>query len=218
MAQKIQVAVIGLGKFGAQFAVRLAEMGHEVVGIDVDADKVKKVQQALTYVYRADAMDKEALVQVGVPDCTHALVSVGTSISASSMICMYLKELGLEHVWVKAIHADHQKLLEKIGADEVVIPEHSAARELASRMAVPGFVEYLHFGTDMAIKELTVDRWRDRTLRQLDLTNQHRIQIIARKRADSLAFNFIPEADAPLNAGDVLVAIGRAETLEEIKP
>ena len=86
MAQKIQVAVIGLGKFGAQFAVNLVEMGHEVVGIDVDADKVKKVQQALTYVYRADAMDKEALVQVGVPDCTHAQESDGTSNSASTNI------------------------------------------------------------------------------------------------------------------------------------
>ena len=91
MAQKIQVAVIGLGKFGAQFSVRLAEMGHEVVGIDVDADKVKKVQQALTYVYRADAIDKDALVHVGVPDSTHALESHVTTITASTKNTKKLK-------------------------------------------------------------------------------------------------------------------------------
>ncbi len=140
MALKIQAGVIGLGKFGLIFAETLVELGHDVIGVDKNEKNIKRAQQILPHVYKADASNKKALIQIGIGDCTHALVSTGQSISASTMISMYLKEIGVPVVWVKALHRDHKKLLEMLKVDKVIIPEHSAAREFANRMAVPGFI------------------------------------------------------------------------------
>ena len=127
----------------------------EVLGVDNNPDKVTNAQYILTQVYQADAMNREALEQIRIHDLEHALISVGDSIAASVMISMYLKELGVPKVWVKAIHRDHEKLLHKVGADEVIIPEYMAAKQTASRIAMPGFIEYLSFDEKMAVKEFS---------------------------------------------------------------
>jgi trk system potassium uptake protein TrkA len=213
---KIQAGVIGLGKFGLKFAETLVEMGHDVIGVDKNDRNIKQAQQILPHVYKADATNKQALIQIGIDDCTHALVSAGQSISASVMISMYLKELKVPMVWVKAIHSDHKKVLEMIKVDKVIIPEHSAAREFANRMAVPGFIEYLPFGKDIVIKKLVVKKWAGRTLRELDLTNQHGIQVVALKNTGTDDYVFIPRADLRLKEGDKLVTIGRTGSLDKI--
>ena len=121
--------------------------------------------------YQVDAMSREALEQIRIQDLEHVLISVGDSIAASVMISMYLKELGVEKVWVKAIHQDHKKLLHKIGVDEVVIPEYMAAKQVASRIAMPGFINYLPFDESMAVKEFTIKQWDGKSLQELNLTN-----------------------------------------------
>ena len=216
MAPKIQAGVIGLGKFGLKFAETLVELGHDVIGVDKNEKNIKQAQQILPHVYKADASNKKALIQIGIGDCTHALVSTGQSISASTMISMYLKEIGVPVVWVKALHADHKKLLEMLKVDKVIIPEHSAAREFANRMVVPGFIKYLPFGDDIALKKLDVKEWAGSTLRELDLTNRFRVQILSLKKAGSDSYVFIPRADLRLKEGDTLVAIGRNEAFSEI--
>ncbi len=217
MAVKLLVGVIGLGKFGFWFGQSLVELGHEVLGVDVNPDNVRRAQNIFSQVYQADAMDKEALMQIGFTDVTHALVSVGESISASTMISMYLKELDIPNVWVKAVHSDHKKLLNKIGVDKVIIPEQVAAQQLANRVAMPGFIDYLPFDHTMVLKELKVKEWAGQTLRDIDLTNRFNIQVIAVKKAGDNRFRFIPKADDTVGEGDTMIVIGPSEGLSEIK-
>ncbi len=214
---KQEVAVIGLGKFGFYFAQTLAELGFPVIGIDNRASRVQKARDVLTQVYRADATNQEALEQLGLREISHALVSVGDSIAASTMIAMYLKEFDVRHVWVKAVHADHQRLLYKLGVDEVIIPEQLAAVQLASKVAIPGFIQYASFDAEMAFQELVVDRWAGKTLRELDLTNRHRIQVIAIRSPDEDRFHFIPGAKYRLKEGDRLVVIRPTRDIDEIR-
>ncbi|MDH3394108.1 MAG: TrkA family potassium uptake protein [Desulfobulbaceae bacterium] len=217
MSHILQAGVIGLGKFGYKFGKTLMELGHTVVGIDIDPDNIKRAQHVFSQVFQADATDKTALEQMGVSDLSHVLISVGDSIAASAMISMYLKELGVNVVWVKAINGDHEKLLQKIGVDEVVMPEHLAAKQLANRMAIPGFIEHLPFDKEMAIKELVIDQWAGKNLRELDLTNRYNIQVIAIRTNGSEKFKFIPKADQKLNAGDTLVTICHVEELDKLQ-
>lgn len=217
MAVKILAGVIGLGRFGFWFGQSLRELGHEVLGVDINPDNVRRAQHIFSQVYEADAMDKEALKQIGFTDVTHALVSVGQSISASTMISMYLKELDIPNVWVKAVHPDHKKLLNKIGVGEVIIPEQVAARQLANRMAMPGFIDYLPFDHSMVLKELRIKEWAGQTLRDIDLTNRYNIQVIAVKKAGDTRFGFIPKADDTVGEGDTMIIIGPSEGLAEIK-
>ncbi|HEB50947.1 MAG TPA: TrkA family potassium uptake protein [Desulfobulbus sp.] len=214
---KKEVAVIGLGKFGFYFARTLSELGISVIGIDSRASRVQQARDVLTQVYRADATSADALAQVGIGDIPHVLVSVGDSIAASSMICLYLKEQGVERVWVKAVSPDHQRLLYKLGVDEVIIPEQFAAVQLASRVAIPGFLQYASFDSDLSFQELVVDRWAGRSLRDLDLTNRRGIQVIAIRGENEKKFRFLPGADHVLRKGDHLVVIRRTNDISEIR-
>ncbi len=215
---KEQIGVIGLGKFGFKFGQTLMNLGQEVLGIDSDPEKIKLAQDTFTQVYEADATIKAALEQIGLEDFSHVLVSVGDDIAASTMISMYLKELGIPKVWVKATNTDHEKLLHKVGADEVIIPEHLAANQLANRIAKPGFIEYLPFDKNMVLEEFTVDKWDGKKLKEIDLTNRYNVQIIAIKRAEETLFAFIPKADDVLQAGDTIVVIGPTEQMERLSP
>ncbi len=216
MTKFIQVGVIGLGKFGYKFGEVLTNAGVNVLGVDLNPKYVHQAQSIFTQVLQADATNKEALVQMGIADLSHVLISIGDSIAGSAMIAMYLKELGVPLVWVKATNGDHAKLLKKIGVDEVVIPEHMAARQLANRITIPGFIDHFPFNKEMVVKEMIILQWQGKTLRELNLTNQYRIQVIATRRKGEREYTFIPKADDTLCEGDVLVVIGEINLLEKI--
>lgn len=214
---KSQVGVVGLGKFGYKFAVTLIDLGHQVLGIDSNRENVKRSQKALTQVFEADATQKQALEQIGIADMTHVLVSVGDSIAASSMIAMYLKELGVKNVWVKAINDDHAGLLKKIGADEVIVPEHIAAQQLAYRIDMPGLIERLPFDSDMVLREITIEKTDGKSLREIDLTNRYGVQIIAIRKNGAFKYGYIPKAGDRLSRGDTIVVIGNATSISKMK-
>ena len=216
MAKKLFIGVIGLGKFGISLGKTLIKMGYEVLGVDRDEEAIKRAQSIFTQVYRADVKDKKVLEQLGFKDVTHAVVSVGSSISTSTMVSFYLKEIGVDQVWVKAINEDHEKLLKKIGVDYVVIPERAAAQELALRMALPGFLEILPFGQSVVIQEKVVDKWDGKTLRELDLANKFHIQVIAIKQEEKGEYKFVPKGNDILKKGDTLVIIGEMENLLKV--
>ena len=216
MARK-EFGVVGLGKFGLSLATSLMHHGQAVVGVDCDPDKVKAATEILTQAYQAEAVDKVALEQLGFPELPEVIVSTGHSMEASILITLFLKELGCKSVTVKAMSRDHEKVLRKVGADSVIFPERYAAEQLAAKLAVPGLIDYLPLGTNVILKELTVERWSGKTLRELNLTNSFGIQVVAVKTAGEKQFVFVPKADQPLQKGDVLAVIGRGEHLLDLQ-
>ncbi len=215
MAKKLEVGIIGLGKFGFALAQRLVELGHSVVGVDGDERAIRRAQSILAQVYQADAEDKEALEQLGFKDLDHVIVSVGHSMEASILVAMNLQELGVPKVWVKAMSEEHQKVLDRLGVDMVVFPEQYVARQLAYRLAVPGLLDYLALGEGIMVREVTVDKWAGQTLRDLNLPSTHNIQVVAVKSSGAEEFSFVPRADVPLKEGDVLVLLGKSENVLE---
>jgi len=213
-----EIGVIGLGKFGFYFAKTLAELGHRVMGIDKSGRRVQQARDLLTQVYQADAADREALTQMGVHELQYVLISVGDSIAASSMIAMYLKELGVANVWAKAVNGDHLKLLYKLGVDEVIIPEHLAAAQLATKVAIPGFLQYAAFDTEISFQELVVDRWAGKSLRDLDLSNRYGVQVIAVRPEGEGEYRFLPDPGRPLAKGDHLVVLRRTHDETRLAP
>jgi trk system potassium uptake protein TrkA len=217
MAIKPQVCVIGLGKFGFQFGKALLDLGYKVIGIDSNQENILVAQKVFSQVYEADSSQKQVLEQIGFSEITHVLVSVGDSISTSAMTTMYLKELNVPKVWVKALNEDHAKLLRKIGADDVVIPEHMAAGHLADRIDIPGIIQRLPFDEEMIIREITLRHLAGRTLREIDLTNRFNCQIIAIRKHSEPNYRYIPKADDTLQEGDVVIVIGSRASLSQIE-
>jgi len=218
MIIKPQICVIGLGKFGFQFGLSLLNLNYNVIGIDSCPEKIRIAQKKFTQVYEADVSQKQALEQIGFLEITHVLVSVGDSISTSSMTTMYLKELKVPNVWVKAINEDHAKLLKKIGADNVIIPEHIAANQLADRIDIPGIIQRLPFDSEMIISEITIDKLAQKTIREIDLTNKYNCQIVAIRQKNEPCYRYIPKANDVLNKGDVIIIIGKKKSLSKIHP
>jgi len=218
MAVKPQICVIGLGKFGYKVGASLIHLNHQVIGIDSNPTNVQRAQKIFQQVYEADISNKQALEQIGFREITHALISVGDSISTSAMTTMYLKELRVSNVWVKAINDDHATLLRKIGADEVIIPEHIAASQLADKIDIPGIIERLPFDPDMIIREMIIDQLEHKSLREIDLTNRHNCQVIAIRRHQEAHYRYIPKADDVLAAGDSIIVIGKSGSLAKITP
>lgn len=209
MAAKMEIGVIGLGTFGFVFAERLMELEHSVVGLDRDPEKVRKAQDVLTQVYEGDGRDSSVLEQLGFHQFDHVVVSVGAAMEASVLITLHLKELEAKKVRVKAISWDHEKILRKVGADEVFFPERYAAFQMALSLSVPGLVDYLPVSGGLIVRKLTVEKWAGKTLRELDLTNKHSMLVISIEQTENGVIYF-PKADKVLNKGDNLVVFAKA--------
>jgi len=218
MSYTKQICVIGLGKFGYKFGLSLSNLNYKVIGIDSHPENIRIAQKKFSLVYEADASQKQVLEQIGFSEITHVLVSVGDSISTSAMTTMYLKELNVPNVWVKAINEDHAKLLRKVGADEVIIPEHIAACQLADRINMPGIIQRLPFDSEMIIREINIKRFAQKTIREIDLTNKYNCQIIAIRKQKEHYYRYIPKADDTLFEGDTMIIIGKEKSLANINP
>jgi trk system potassium uptake protein TrkA len=216
MAKKIEIGVVGLGKFGYALAESVKELGHVAVGVDADEAMVRRAQAVLDQVFQADGTDKKVLEQLGFQNLDYVVVSIGKSMEASILVAMNLQELGVKNIWVKAISPEHEKVLKRLGVHFVVFPEQFVARQLAHRMAVPGILDYLPLGEGVLVQEVKVERWAGKSLRDLNLPATHRVQVVAVKREGESRFSFVPRPDQVLNEGDVLVLLGHAEDVLEL--
>lgn len=133
-AEKKNVAVIGLGRFGEAVAIRLVALGHEVVGIDGNAEIVQRLADDLPHVVQADSTDAEALMALGVNEVDFAVVAIGASLEGSVLSVLALQELGVQMIWAKASTSQHGLILERLGVTNVVFPEADMGRAMAEQI------------------------------------------------------------------------------------
>lgn len=217
MHKNKEVGVIGLGKFGFSLAKALTDLGIKVVGVDVNPEYVRRAQDTLAQTFEADATDQKALSQIGFQDLDRVIVSTGSSMEASILVVLNLQSIGVKNIWVKAISEAHERVLYKLGVPFVVFPEAFVAFQLAHRLAAPGLHEYFGLGKDVATREIVVDQWTGKTLRELNLTNTYQVQVIAFRQNGESEFHFVPQADRRLVEGDVLVLLGRTENIIQVE-
>ncbi|GFM36365.1 potassium channel family protein [Desulfovibrio psychrotolerans] len=208
MKKKMEVGVIGLGKFGLPLAIALEERGHSVVGVDGSENRVRQAQSLLAHVYIADAKDSAVLRQLRFQDLDLVVVSVGSSMEASILIVFNLLEMGVRKLAVKAITPEHKKILTRLGVENVIQPEHDAALTLAHRIANPGMLDMLQLGGGVLLQELEVNNWAGQSLMELQLTAQG-IMVVAIRPKGEQDYSFVPAADRVLLQGDTLAAIGK---------
>lgn len=217
MAKINEVGVIGLGKFGFALASALADLGHTVIGVDNSPQRVRRAQDVLAQVYEADATNEKALEQIGFKELDKVIVSTGSSMEASILVVFNLQALGLDQIWVKATSEEHERVLYKLGVPFVVFPEAFVAIQLAHRLVQPDFHHYFGMGNNVVTREVVIENWAGRTLRDLALTTKYKVQVMAIRPRGEAKFSFVPQADSPLNAGDVMVLIGDSKDVMQIE-
>ena len=212
-----QFAVIGLGRFGASLARRLAEMGREVLVIDNSEERILAVSDVVTQAVRVDATDEEALKALGIRNFDVVIVAIGEDIQASIMVTLILKDLGVKCVIAKALNELHRMVLEKLGADKVIFPERDMAVRLANQLVYANVLDYIQLSPEYNIEEIMVTkRIAGKTLGELNLRAKHGLNVIAIKRAKD-QITIAPGANDQLVQGDVIVAIGHKKALERLE-
>ena len=127
-----QFIVLGLGRFGSSVATTLVELGHEVLGIDIDEERVDVLKDKITQVAQADVTEEKVLKELGVKNFDAAIVGIATDLETSILVTMMLKEMGLKYIIAKAQNNLHAKVLKKIGVDKIVFPE----RDMGARLSL----------------------------------------------------------------------------------
>ena len=146
--------VIGLGRFGGELATRLYACGEEVMAIDTDEGLIDKIADRVTRAVAADARDPDVLKKLGVENFDRAVVAVGSDLAASALITMNLKALNVPFILCKAHDDTYKDILEKLGADRVIIPEREVADKLALGLTHAGVMEYIELSREFGIVEM----------------------------------------------------------------
>ena len=210
--------VIGLGRFGTAVATELSSLGHEVLALDDSEENVEKVADKVTHAVTGDARDPAVLRALGVRNYDCAIVAVGVDIGTSALVTLNLKELGVRRVICKAQSHVHRKVLEKIGADRVVFPEHEMGVKLAQGLSSSNVLNFIELSDDYGIVETKIPKsWSGKTIQELDVRARHKVTIIAVRRGEEEALTVAPGASFRLESGDAVVILGRTEDINRLQ-
>ena len=217
MRNALEVGIIGLGKFGMQMGTTLVGLGHKVVGLDTDSHRVRQAQELFSQVFEADATDKTVLTQLRFQDLDTVAVSVGGSMEASILITLNLQEIGVKKIIAKAVSPAHRKILNRVGAHQVIQPEADVAAITAQRLTNPGMLDYLPVGGGMLVQEAVVEEWAGKRLIDLNLRNTNGVLVAAVCRAGEDSYQFVPDPGLPFTKGDKLLLIGKVQNVQGLK-
>ncbi|AVQ98898.1 Ktr system potassium uptake protein A [Oceanobacillus picturae] len=204
---KRDYAVIGLGRFGGSICRELSMEGMEVLVIDNDEDKINEYKNIASHAVIADATDEASLKELGIKNIDHVIVAIGDNIQASILTTVILTDLGIKKITVKAQNDYHEKILNKIGADNVVHPERDMGKRIAHNIISNNILDYLELSDDHSIVEVKAgEKMVGKTLIDLDIRANYGCNVVAIKQGKDI--NVSPAAEDVLVEEDVLIVIG----------
>lgn len=216
--KRLEIGIIGLGKFGLRMASTLVSLGYTVVGIDMSEARVQLAGEILDTVYRADATSLSVLRSLHMQDMDWVVISVGESVEQSLNVTLNVQELGGPKILVKASSEEHRKILRRLGVDRALVPETDAAVMAAHQLVHPGMLDLIPKYGGIAIQELRVDQWDGKSLVDLNLMQRFNVMVMGIRPVGERAFIFVPPARTVLHSGDTLVVAGRADAMRELRP
>ena len=206
------ILVLGLGRFGGAIAETLTELGREVLAVDADHKIVQSYAGRLTHVVEADTTSEEALRQIGAGEFDCAVVGIGTNIEASILTTSVLVDLGVSTIWAKAISVSHGRILERVGATHVVLPEHEMGERVAHLVAGRA-LNYIEFENGFALVETTPPReYVGKTLGEAGIRTEHGVTVVAIKRRGE-DFSYATP-DSVIGDDDLLIVAGKSKLAE----
>ena len=209
-----QIAVLGLSRFGASVARALTNMGVEVMGVDKNPDKVADLAHDITHAVQADILDDDALDSLGLRNFDVVVLSI-KDVEISCIATMALKDHGAVKIVAQAGGEAHGKILERIGADKVIMPEKDMGIRLARSLSSNNLIDYMELSVKHSLMELeAIDEWVGRTLKQSNIRNRYKINVVAIRSGKVL--RVAPGSDDIIHDGDVLVVIGENTDLERV--
>ena len=223
-------AVIGLGRFGSSVAKELASKGQQVIAIDKNEELVHDIMDDVTKAVCLDSTDEKAVKSVGLQDVDVAICGIGTDVEASILVTLMLKDLGIPTIVCKATTLAHKKVLEKIGATKVILPERDIGIRIADTMTSVSdtILDHIGISGNSSVLELVAPSdYVGKTLRDIDIRATHGVNVIAIKKkikgmkdgeeAEEEKINVAPQADDIIAKDDILIVFGENDQIGELK-
>lgn len=208
-------AVFGLGKYGASVATELVANGLEVLAVDSDMNIVNEMSEVIPLCKCADVTERETLKALGISNFDVVIIAMADSFEATVMATTLCKEAGVENVIVKCASRMHEKILLRVGADRVVVPEHESGVRLAKNLASSGFIDAVELSKDVSMVEMNVkDEWVGKSLIDLNLRKKYSINIIAVKKNDKISLEISP--DTVLDGDMKIIVVADTEKLSRL--
>ena len=212
---KKSFAILGLGKFGQSIALELSKAGAEVLAVDSDEDRVQEMASYITYAVTADICDTMAMDALGLSNMDAVIVAVTGNLDASIMGTIYAKEVGVPFVLAKAKDEIHSRILQKVGADKVIIPEQSSAIRIAKNIISGNFIDFIELSETIRMVEFSIlPEWANRTLKDLNLRKKYKVNVIAIKQNDEIIIT--PDPDMILSPDVSLLMIADKKDLAKL--
>lgn len=188
------VLIVGLGNFGMQLAKQVMELGHQVLGVDKNEDRVNDALSVITDAMIGDSTNMGFLKSLGINNFDVCIVTIGNDFQSSLETTSLLKELGGKLVVARANRDVQAKFLLRNGADEIMNPEKQIAKWAAIRFTSNHILDYIKLDDDHGIYEVTVpDSWVGETVSQLDIRKKYGINIMATKENGVMNLKILPE-------------------------
>jgi len=204
--------VLGLGRFGSSLALALATRGSEVLAIDADPRIVQRYADDLTHAVVADSTDADAMRQLGVDEFDRAVIGIGTRIEASILTASVLVDFEIPNIWAKAISPEHARILSRLGAHHVVLPEYDMGERVA-HLVTGGMLDYIEFEHDFAMVKTAPPRdIVGKPLSDTGVRSRDRITVVGVKRPWE-DFTYATE-NTVLHAKDLLIVSGKIDDVE----
>lgn len=213
--------IIGLGNFGTTLSISLAAMGHEVIGVDRDMQKVNQVKDKVTHAVCLDSSDVHAITSLPLKDADVVIVSIGEDIGASVMTTAILKQQKVKRLISRASSEINRTVIEAIGVDQVISPEKEAAERFAKKLQIKGVIDSFELSENYSIIEAEVpERFVGKTIGEVNFRaayNLNVLTIIKMREKTNLIGSLYKKPEVlgvigpgtRLEADDILVLFGR---------
>ena len=216
MKSKKTYAVFGLGRYGTAVARELVENGQEVIAVDAEQRIVNDAAVYLPVCKCADVTDGEVISRLGIGNIDTVIVCMASNLEASVMAVTLCKEAGVKTVIAKCASEMQQKILLRVGADQVVFPENESGVRLAKNLLSSGFIDMISLSKDVSVVEIDVkDEWCGKSLVELNFRKKYGFNIVAIKKGEQVNVNINPEK--LLDAETTLIVIANTAKLGKIK-
>ncbi len=192
--KKKTFAVFGLGKFGESVALELAQTGAEVLALDSNEEKVHEIASYVTRAMKIDVCDVETLESLGLSNMDGVVIAITGNLDASVMATIFCKEAGVPYILAKSGDQIHATILKKVGADKVIVPEKESGIRVARSLISGNFKEFIELSDRVRMIEISArPEWIGKTLRELNLRQKQKINVIGIRKDDEILMNLDPD-------------------------
>ena len=209
-------AILGLGRYGMAVAKELVENGADVLAVDHNEELVNDAISELPVCRCADITDHEVIKQLGISNIDVVIIAVSGSLETSVMATTLCKEAGVKNVIVKCSNEMHAKILSRVGADKVVLPERESGIRLAKNLLSSGFIDILDLTNNVSLVEIDVKtEWVGKSLIDLNLRKKYSINVIAIQQKNDVTTDIDPAK--PLEETMKMIVVADKTKLERMR-